>query len=340
MAYILQMKSLLRTSAVAFLLPLSAAMAQAQSTPPARTTPDSNVARVDLASRALHTLTVPGSADFLAVADSEAWVTNTGRVEKLQAGSPAPVATVTVARPCGGMELAFGSLWVVDCRNRTLVRINRATATIEATIATGVADASGELSIASGAGSIWLMTDTSGVLSRIDPATNSVIAQIPVKSRSFAVVFGFGSAWVTTTGVRGDTMPGWLHRIDPATNKVVASIETGATPRFLAAGEGGVWTLNQRQGTVSRIDPATNKVVATIQTAAIGGGGDIAAGGGRVWVRGSRMLLATIDPKSNRVVKQYEPSSGSGAVRVAGDLVWVTAHDIQKVWVLSAAKER
>lgn len=292
--------------------------------------------RLEIASRALHTLTIPGSADFLAVADSEAWVTNNGRVEKLRIGSPLPVATVSVARPCGGMELTFGSLWVVDCRNRTLVRINRTTAVVEATIPTGVADASGELSIAAGAGSIWLMTDTSGVLSRVDPATNAVVAQIKVKARSFAVAFGFGSVWVTTTGIRGDTMPGSLHRVDPATNSVIATIATGAIPRFLAAGEGGVWTLNQRDGTVSRIDPATNRVSATIRTRAIGGGGDIATGGGKVWVRGSRMLLATIDPKTNRVVTQYEPPSGSGAVRVAGDFVWVTAHDIQRVWVLKA----
>ena len=28
------------------------------------------------------------------------------------------------------------------------------------------------------------------------------------------------------------------------------------------------------------------------------------------------------------------PPAGSGAVRVAGDLVWVTAHDTHTVWVL------
>jgi hypothetical protein len=33
-------------------------------------------------------------------------------------------------------------------------------------------------------------------------------------------------------------------------------------------------------------------------------------------------------------VSRYGPPAGSGAVRVAGELVWVTAHDTQTVWVL------
>lgn len=289
---------------------------------------------VPIAERAAHTLVIPGSADFLAVADSEAWVTNRGRIEKLRAGSPVPVATVAIARPCGGMEIAFGSVWVVDCSNRTLVRVHRDSATIQAVIATGVADRSGELSVAAGAGSIWLLTDTSGVLSRIDPATNTVVARIAVKPKSYAAVFGFGSVWISNTGARGDTLPGSVQRIDPATNTVTATIPVGPVPRFLAAGAGGVWTLNQRDGTVSRIDPATNTLAATIAVGAAGGGGDIATGAGRVWVRATRLLLATIDPATNRVETQFGPPSGSGAVRVAGSLVWVTAHDIQTVWVL------
>jgi YVTN family beta-propeller protein len=232
------------------------------------------------------------------------------------------------------MEIAFGSVWVVDCRTRTLVRISRDSATIQATIATGVADGSGELSLAAGAGSIWLLTDSTGVLSRIDPATNAVVARINVKPHSYAAVFGFGSVWITNTGARSDTMPGSVQRIDPATNAVTATIAVGPVPRFLAAGAGGVWTLNQRDGTVSRIDPATNTLAATIEVGASGGGGDIATGGGKVWVRATKTLLTTIDPATNKVGTQYSPASGSGAVRVAGNFVWVTAHDIQTVWII------
>ena len=65
-----------------------------------------------------------------------------------------------------------------------------------------------------------------------------------------------------------------------------------------------------------------------------GPGGDIAAGAGRVWVRATPTLLTVIDPESDRVVARYGPPSGSGAVRANQDVVWVTAHDIQTVWIL------
>ena len=159
---------------------------------------------------------------------------------------------------------------------------------------------------------------------------------MPVAANSFTAAFGFGAVWVTNTGAPRTTAPGSVQRIDPATNQVVATIPVGPVPRFLAAGEGAVWTLNQGDGTVSRINPATNTVAATIAADVPGGGGDIAAGGGRVWVRAGLVLLQAIDPSTNRVVDRYGPPAGSGAVRVANGFVWVTAHDRQTVWVLAA----
>jgi DNA-binding beta-propeller fold protein YncE len=289
---------------------------------------------IPIEERVVATLTIPGGADFLALADSGAWVTNRGRVEKLLPGSPAPVATVPITRPCGAMGVGFGSLWVVDCRARSLVRVSLDSAKVQATIATGVADASGELSVAVGAGSVWLLSDSSGVLSRIDPRTDSVVARITVAAHSYAAVFGFDAVWITNTGARGSTGRGSVQRIDPRTNTVVATIPVGPTPRFLAAGAGGVWTLNQGDGTVSRIDPATNRQVATIDAGVPGGGGDIAAGANRVWIRASKILLQVVDPATNQIIARFGPPSGSGAVRASDAGVWITAHDIQKVWII------
>jgi hypothetical protein len=66
-----------------------------------------------------------------------------------------------------------------------------------------------------------------------------------------------------------------------------------------------------------------------------GGGGDIHAENGSVWVRATRTLLQRIDPTSNRIAEIFGPPAGSGAVRVAGDYVWVSAHDVQRVWVVA-----
>jgi virginiamycin B lyase len=287
-----------------------------------------------IAERAVATLKIPGYADFL-VADGDAvWVTNRGRIEKLDRGHAQPVATVSVPKPCGTMAIGFGAVWVANCRETSIYRIDRQTARVSAIIPTTLADPTGELSVDVGAGSVWVLTESKGVLSRINPETNQVVARIEVAPHSYAVVFGFDAVWITNTGAAKTNEAGSVQRIDPRTNKVVATIPVGTTPRFLAAGEGGIWTLNQGDGSVSRIDPMTNRVVATIPVGVEGPGGDITTGAGRVWVRATKVLLSVIDPKTNQVTERFGPPAGSGAVRVANGFAWVSAHDIQTLWVL------
>lgn len=286
-----------------------------------------------ITSAAVETLIVPGYPDFLAADGDAVWVTNAARVEKLQRGEAHPVLSVAMPGPCGGMTVAFNALWVADCKEAAIYRINRFSGDVIAVVRTGLADPKGELSLASGAGSVWVLSDAAGVLSRIDPRTNNVSARIAVRPASYAAAFGFGSVWVSNTGMAGGGN-GSIQRVDPATNRVTATIEVGQAPRFLVAGEGATWSLNQGDGSVTRIDPRINAAVATIDADAPGSGSDIDAGGGRVWVRSTRTLLSAIDPKANRIAVRYGPPAGSGAVRVAQDGVWVTAHDTSTVWVL------
>lgn len=72
-------------------------------------------------------------------------------------------------------------------------------------------------------------------------------------------------------------------------------------------------------------DPSRNK-----------GSGGVTTGGGRVWAGEKAVLLAASDPGTNRVVEVFGPPAGSGAVRVAGDFVWLTAYDIRTACGASA----
>jgi virginiamycin B lyase len=292
---------------------------------------------VAITDSAIATLRVDGYPDFLASDGRAVWVTNEDRVEKLQADRPGPVGTVRVAGPCGAMVVADGSLWVASCKDLSVYRLDLGSGDVVANIPTGLADATGELSLAAGAGSVWVLTSAGGILSRIDCVSNEVVAEIRVLPHSYAAAFAFEAVWITNSGTPDDSSPGSVQRIDPETNQVVATIPVGPIPRFLAAGEGAVWTLNWGDGSVTRIDPRTNQPVVTIPLGMEGGGGDIATGGGKVWIRGTKVLLAAVDPTTNRVATIYGPPAGSGAVRVAGDLVWVTAHDTNTVWVLRPA---
>jgi YVTN family beta-propeller protein len=292
-------------------------------------------AAVPIESAATATINLKGYPDWLEIGFGSLWVSNAGvgAVQRIDPQTNRVVAEVKVNRPCAAMAAGYDSIWVASRADKSIYRIDAKANQVAAKIPLTIADS--EASIAAGEGGVWLLTDRKGILSRIDAASNNLAAEIPVKPNSFVAMAGFGAIWVTNTGEPRSTDNGSVQRIDPKTNTVVATITVRSQPRFLAVGEGAVWVLNQRDGTVSRIDPETHKVTATIETGVVGAGGDIAAGEGAVWVRGTKTLLAVIDPKANQVVKRYGPSVGSGAVRAGDGKVWVSAHDVNKVWALN-----
>ena len=89
---------------------------------------------------------------------------------------------------------------------------------------------------------------------------------------------------------------------------------------------------DQRGGTVTRV-AEDGTVQATIRVADRPiDGGDIAVGGGRVWVRVWDDLIVGIDPATNEVVERYGPRSGSGSAAADDAALWVSAHDVGAVW--------
>ncbi|GLK44558.1 MULTISPECIES: Vgb family protein [Novosphingobium] len=267
---------------------------------------------------------VPGFADFLAVDGKTVWATNKGRVE--QWSRKGKLAEVAMAHPCGAMAITAGSLWVADCEEKAVKRIDVKTAKIVATIPTGIAS-SGELNVVAGDGSVWVASDNGaddrgGLVARIDPATNAVIASVPVDPGTWYLTYGFGAVWAVSATKQS------LQRIDTATNTVTAKIPLGKEPGFLAAGEGGVWVQEQGDGTLARIDPATNALAGRIKVGDNLKWGDVDTGAGKVWLRTTDdQVFAVIDPKAMTVAARKGKAAGSGALRWTPKGVWTSAHD-------------
>ena len=225
------------------------------------------------------TFKVGGDPDWMAVADDAVWVaiSSLNRVTQLNAARNEVGVSIPVQEPCSGLVAGFGSLWIPSCGTHSLVRADLKTGGVQATIPIGPADSEG--CVAVGADSVWLATNRTGILSRIEPKTNVVIASITIPSGSFCPVFADGFVWVTSTE------PSVLAKIDPETNKTVAEISVGKNPRFATSGAGAVWTLNQGDGTVSRVDTKSRETGRRILPAGLNGhGGEIAFGFGSVWV--------------------------------------------------------
>ncbi len=280
-----------------------------------------------------HTFSVPGSPDWTTATPDGIWVSNKpkGTISKLDAKTNTVTATVEVGKqPCSGIAYGFGSVWAPNCGDKTVARGDNKTAKLVATIPVGPADSEGGIACSNGA--VWMATGEAGdKVVRIDPKTNKVAAEIPVAAGSHTVDFGEGAVWVTqSTG-------NLLSRIDPNTNKVTDTIVVGPKPRFLTVGEGFVWTLNQGDGTVSKVDPKTKKVVATIPTGLPGGGGEISAGGGSVWITLFQIPITRIDAKTDKVTHQYA-GAGGDAILYAHGSVWLCNLREGTVWRLDPAK--
>ncbi|WP_353198949.1 YncE family protein [Sandarakinorhabdus sp.] len=267
---------------------------------------------------------VPDFGDFLVVDGQTVWMTNRGRVEHWR--RTGLVAAVKMARPCGAMAILDGGVWVADCRDGTINRIDTRTATITQTVTTGIADKSGELNVVAGAGSIWVASAADGEVARVDPKTGTIIARIKAAKGTSYLAFGLGALWAVSAPTST------LQRIDPASNTVVATTPLGAQPGFLAAGEGAVWVQEQGDGTLARIDPGNNTVSGRVKVGANLKYGDIDTGAGKVWLRTTDdQEYAVIDAKSLAIIARVGKPVGSGALRFTKRGVWTSAHDVKSL---------
>jgi YVTN family beta-propeller protein len=235
-------------------------------------------------------------AEDIAFGEGALWVTTVGTgdlgapsetdaVSRVDPESGEIIATIKVSR--GPMSLVFTpeSVWVVNfgMSGDTVVRIDPQTNQLAGDpIQTGRAP----LSLTIGEGSAWVANHDAHTITRIDLATNQVVANITVPSEPHRVAYGEGAVWVADFHVNSVT------RIDPQTNQIVGKpIPIGHPAGNMVAGLGSVWVTSDYRGPTDgapedvvllRIDPKTNQLVETIP---LGGHPiDVEIAGGAVWV--------------------------------------------------------
>ena len=216
--------------------------------------------------------------------------------------------------PCAGAVTAFTSLWVPNCGDGTVARIEAKTGKVTATVPAGTGTA--HPGIAASGDSVWMFTDSRGTLSRIDPVQNVVVAEFRVFPDCNTLLFGETALWLTCPA------EGKVLRVDPVTNLLDKTIEVSAMPTALVIGETSVWVLCEKEGKVARIDPKTNKVTKTIELGVPAVGGSLAVGEGSVWVSMPGFPITRIDPTDEKVVQQFY-GDGYGKLITTSNSVWL-----------------
>ena len=185
-----------------------------------------------------------------------------------------------------------------------------------------------------GAGAVWVVG--SDEVTRIDPATDSVTARIPVAatgSGPAAVTVGAGAVWVPVA------VPAALWGIDPGSNKVTARIPLGGPLRgsiSVSAAGGTVWvaccgqagsgspTSGAPGGRLLRVDPHRKRVVADIHLPA--NPAAVAADATGAWVATADGQVLMVSRKRNRVVAAIDaggPLGFSQTIAVGASGVWL-----------------
>jgi DNA-binding beta-propeller fold protein YncE len=200
-----------------------------------------------------------------------------------------------------GLAFGHGSVWVTSAAYGTVSRIDPQTGEVVAKIEVGRGAV--DIAVDESSGAVWVAgLDLSEdyveydppkysedrKLSRVDPATNRVVAEIPIRAGS--PDGGAQSVAVGKSEVWAQSVDGRLFKVNPATNEVAAMVSLGEWSSHLAVFRGAVWATFQAYsaGTgeqLVRVDPRTEHVVASEDIGPVSrvGYGRLVAGGGYVW---------------------------------------------------------
>lgn len=281
-------------------------------------------------------------AAVLAAAAIVATAVLVGSRREQPAAPPGPrvVADLQIADALGGAAATgFGSVWVSESQDGFILRLDPRTRRVVARIPAGA-----EVTLATGAGSVWAAPRASGTfgrpLLRIDPRTNRVVARIPRRSPSGAPFPGGG--FVTVAGPRVWVLsPTGALIVDPATNRVVREIALGGSFQAVDAHvqDGALW-LTRANRTITRFDVRSGRRLGVLPWRATGA---LLPFADRLLSFGRRSV-SLVDPATGRTAWRTPLGTELHAGDVIGSRVFAEGADgataRERIWQLDARTGR
>ena len=239
-------------------------------------TRDGTLEQIDLEShevtRSLGVGVHPGG---LAVGEGSVWVTDADSPTLLRVdaryGSVDKIALPAKSGGAGGVSVGAGSVWVAQGESRVL-RIEPRTGRVVHRFDVPYAS-----DVVQGDGKAWVVSSGSGIVRRVDPATDQITGSVRVRPEICCAAVGGGFVWIGTKDDR--TVWKFSGLANPSTP--LASVKLAGAGDGLAYGDGALWATTGAAGAVTRIDPRTEaKKTFTVGHET----GAVAVDGGRVAV--------------------------------------------------------
>lgn len=115
------------------------------------------------------------------------------------------------------------------------------------------------LEVTAGFSSVWVTNSGSNTVSRINPASNTIITTITVGNNPWGIAANSTHIWVS------NSTDGTVSKIDPSSNTVVATINVGFAPYQIKVDDNDeVWVALFGEDKVIEINPLTDSIAKTI----------------------------------------------------------------------------
>jgi DNA-binding beta-propeller fold protein YncE len=273
-------------------------------------------------------IVVDDSPRQLVLAADGLWVVGERALYRIDPASNRVAATIPVgtllAAPAG-VALAGGLAWVPAGASTTLWRVDRASGRVDGRIGLD-RRLLGPVGVATQDGTVWVSCCAlqhgprpAGVLLRVDPRRNRVVAQVPIADGPLALTAGAGAVWVATA--RGGVL-----RVDPKSNRVVGRVALAAGSRVeaIAATPQGIWAVDTGDYKVVRLDPGSGRVGLAV-AAPIPRGVAVGDAGAWVIVTNDR-TLARVDERDGRLRARVPADvvRDLRGIAVGAGALWVT----------------
>lgn len=169
------------------------------------------------------------------------------------------------------------------------------------------------------ADAVWVASTGPFAVNRIDPKTNTRIANVEIPGEACAgLVVGAGSLWVPLCTAQPS-----LAKIDLRSNTLTSVYPIGppAEEGGIAYGGGSIWLIVDKLGSLARIDPSNGTVLDTFHVPA--GSYNPAFLGGTVWVTHADGRDVTgVDAASGKTVATVTTGPNPRFLTVGAGAVW------------------
>ena len=180
----------------------------------------------------------------------------------------------------------------------------------------------GPISLAASEDSVWVENHRDNDLSRIDPATNQVVAELDDVSVHCTVTYADGRIWTA------NAFPGVVTEVDSSTNEIVRTITLQDACGVTADGD-DLWITSPRDG-IFRYSIETGEQVDQFE---IRGSFGVSPGFGSLWAMseedGGKILR--IDADSGDILAEIKIPGADGQF-VAFDAVWASSRNERTIY--------